>query len=82
MKRTPSDGYHPNYLTGYLTALMTYCAITGNSAHGADFKFVNTEKTYYTYENATSNFDQILSSWPDMKALQALINKYIGNYNP
>lgn len=81
VKRTSSDGYHPNYLTGYLTALMTYCAITKNPADGADCKFVNTEKTLYIYENATTNFDQILTSEPDMKALQALINKYIINYN-
>ncbi len=81
VKKTSSDGYHPNYLTGYLTALMTYCAITKNTANGADCKFVNTEKTFYTYENATSNFDQILTSEPDMKALQALINKYIEYYN-
>lgn len=34
-----SDGYHPNLLSGYLSALMTYCAITGETAVGQDYSF-------------------------------------------
>lgn len=26
------DGFHPNYLCGYIASVMTYCAITGSSA--------------------------------------------------
>ena len=26
------DGFHPNYLSGYIASVMTYCAITGESA--------------------------------------------------
>jgi len=33
------DSYHPNILTGYLYALMTYCAITGESAEGQPYGF-------------------------------------------
>ena len=33
------DRYHPNILTGYLYALMTYCAITGESAVGQPYGF-------------------------------------------
>ena len=33
------DSYHPNVLTGYLFALMTYCAITGESSVGQPYDF-------------------------------------------
>ena len=42
------DNQHPNYLTGYIEALMTYCALTGNSAVGADYSFVSRSLGYYT----------------------------------
>jgi hypothetical protein len=74
------DRLHPNYLTGYLTALMTYCTITGRSAVGISYDFVSKSKNYYP--STTSNFDQILTSDADMKALQALIDKYVAMFNP
>lgn len=33
------DKHHPNILTGYLYALMTYCAITGETAVGQPYDF-------------------------------------------
>ena len=33
------DRHHPNILTGYLYALMTYCAITGETAVGQPYDF-------------------------------------------
>lgn len=76
-----TDSHHPNFLTGYFTSLMTYCAITGRSAVGADYSFVSRDnKTYYT--KGTSNFPSVLESAADMKALQELIDKYISEYNP
>lgn len=75
-----TDGHHPNHLTGYLTALMTYCTITGRSAQGADYSFVvKDNKTYYT--NGTTNYPDVLNSPGDMAALQTLIDKYIQQYN-
>lgn len=76
---TSSDGFHPNYLTGYLTALMTYCAITGQSAVGADCSFVSKSMNYYVI--GTSNFDKILESNHDMTEIQKLIDQYIEKYN-
>ena len=39
--KSAKDGYHPNQLSGYITTLMTYCAITGESAVGQDYAFCN-----------------------------------------
>lgn len=80
VNQSSSDGYHPNHLTGYLTALMTYCTITGKSAEGADYSFVvKDSKTYYT--NGTTNYPEVLESANDMAEWQKLIDKYIAQYN-
>ena len=80
VNQSSSDGYHPNHLTGYLTALMTYCTITGKSAEGADYSFVVKDgKTYYT--NGTTNYPDVLESANDMAEWQKLIDKYIAQYN-
>lgn len=39
VSQSAKDGYHPNLLSGYLSALMTYCAITGESAVGQNYDF-------------------------------------------
>ena len=84
-----TDGHHPNVLTGYITALMTYCAVTGESAVGQeyafcgdtkispDFDFKAYEKTYYVYDNATTNFPEIFASESDMKGIQQLADEYL-----
>lgn len=80
VNQSSSDGYHPNHLTGYLTALMTYCTITGKSAEGADYSFVVKDgKTYYT--NGTTNYPDVLESPNEMAEWQKLIDKYIAKYN-
>lgn len=87
--KSKEDGYHPNILTGYITALMTYCAITGESAVGQDYSFCNDSSihpyfnflrfrsTYYTYKKATTNFAEIFDSQSDMEGIQKLIDKYL-----
>lgn len=35
------DNYHPSVLSGYITTLMTYCAITGQKAQGKTYDFCN-----------------------------------------
>ena len=89
VNQSEKDGFHPNMLSGYITALMTYCAITGESAVGQDYSFckdtaVNKDfdaekycSTYYTYDGATTNFPQIFDSKSDMKGIQQLIDKYL-----
>lgn len=87
--KSKTDGGHPNILTGYITTLMTYCAITGESAVGQDYSFCNDStitrhfdfsrfiEDYYTYDNATTNFPEIFESESDMKGIQQLIDKYL-----
>lgn len=83
ISKSESDGFHPNPLTGYITTLMTYCAITGESAVGQDYSFVEDKVTfstfknrYYTY-NPETNFDQVFQSESDMKGIQTLIDQYL-----
>ena len=87
--KSETDGYHQNVLSGYITALMAYCAITGESAVGQDYGFCsdpnvyNTytlesyKKSYYTYDNATTNFPEIFASESDMKGIQQLADEYL-----
>ena len=89
IRQSALDGKHPNMLTGYLSSLMLYCAITGESAIGQDWSFccdtkVNSNfnatsfiKTYYCYQNATTNFTDIFASTPDMLSLQKLVDQYV-----
>ena len=87
ISKSEKDGYHPNMLTGYITTLMTFCAITGVRAEGQNYLFCDdmsinkaydpftfTSK-YYTY--SPSNFYNILASEPDMKGIQKMIDRYL-----
>ncbi len=70
------DNVHPNYLTGYIKALMTYCALTGRSAEGADYSFVNRSTSYYA-SAAETQFEDVLASSSEMLRIQELIDDYI-----
>ena len=87
ISQSSGDGYHQNMLSGYITALMTYCAITGESAQGQPWSFEeNTNlnsnaiaayrKKYYTYHTKT-NFDTVLCSETEMTGIQQLIDVYL-----
>ena len=92
ISKDENDGHHQNLLVGYLTALMTYCAITGESAVGQPYAFADDNtlnpyfdmeayKTqYYVYEPFT-NFVDIYRSEADMKGLQQLVDLYLTKYN-
>ena len=87
-----NDGYHQNILAGYLTALMVYCAITGDSAVGQPYMFCDDtslsgrfglEKyrtNNYIIEPYT-NFVEIFHSKADMRGLQTLVDQYLVKYN-
>ena len=70
------DNVHPNYLTGYIKALMTYCTLTSRSAVGADYSFVNRSTSYYANANETQ-FEEVLASATEMLRIQELIDSYI-----
>ena len=86
------DGHHQNLLGGYLTTLMVYCAITGESAVGqpyalcddpklnANFDLEYHQKTYYVYEPFT-NFVEVFRSESDMRGLQELTDLYLTKFN-
>ena len=82
ISKSSSDGYHPNLLTGYITVLMTYCAITGEKAEGQPWEFIDKvtidayKASHYTYDKDT-NFDAVLQSESEMLGFQKLIDQYM-----
>ena len=86
------DCHHQNPLSGYLTALMAYCAATKRSAalqaYGfcSDasihpfFDFEAFKRTHYNGVTET-NFDKIIKSEADMKGLMLLADEYLKKYN-
>lgn len=91
VSKSAKDGFHPNQLSGYITSLMTYCAITGKSAVGMPYNFVGDASfstdpayrsfaeyvtKYYTYDTST-DYCRILQSESDMTELQKLIDLYL-----
>ena len=79
--RTEADGYHPSLLSGYITSLMTYCAITGESAVGKGYNVFSDETVSnfisLKYKIRPTNFDLILKSSEDMTGIQQLIDQYL-----
>jgi len=82
------DNYHPNLLSGYLTTLFAYCAITGESAANQPYSYI-TDGTasvfnmqsylsnFYTNGDADTNFPEVLASQNDMSGLQQLVDGYL-----
>ena len=89
IRKSESDGYHQNQLSGYITAVMTYCAITGRSAVDQPYYFCGNGvvrgeyssltyiSKYYSYDGATTNYTDILASESEMTALRAMIDRYL-----
>ncbi len=81
------DGYHPNPLAGYITSLMAYCAITGDSAVGQPYEFcidktvnANFDMTKYinnNYVNGDTNFLDVFRSKNDINGIQKLVDEYL-----
>ena len=82
------DKYHPNPLSGYITALFTYCAITGESPIGQPYEFCydptvheefDMEAYLADYYSAswTTNFLEIMNTPEDMAALQEMADTYL-----
>lgn len=85
------DAHHPNLLSGYITALMAYTAVTGKSAVGQPYAFCD-DSALHRYFNLdafetahyngtkTTNFTKVFASPDDMKGLQTLMDHYIEKY--
>lgn len=76
-----NDKFHPNTLTGYLTALCTYCAFVQKEITDVDHSFVTPMSSEQFYTLGESNHDQIIASKNDMEALKALSFSYCQKYN-
>ena len=64
VSKSAKDGYHPNQLSGYITTLMAYCAITGQSAVGQSYDFCNDPSLSPSGSNSKFfNFDKYISTY-------------------
>ena len=64
VNKSAKDGYHPNQLSGYITTLMTYAAITGESAVGKDYSFCNDPSLSPSGTSSKFfNFDKYISTY-------------------
>lgn len=86
------DDHHENLLAGYITTLMVYCAITGESAVDQPYDFCNDSSLdplfdFAAFKNknypdgGVSNFIEIFGSEADMKGLQQLVDQYLADFN-
>ena len=83
------DGFHPNYLSGYIASVMTYCAITGVSAADIpadifqDSAMVIALDSHLSnsYENPQydSNCKIILTTQSELEQIHVLIDKYLAD---
>ena len=64
IRKSAKDGYHPNQLSGYITTLMTYCALTGESAVGQPYGFCNDERLRPNgYGSKFFSFDSFVATY-------------------
>lgn len=64
IRKSAKDGYHPNQLSGYITTLMTYCALTGESAVGQPYGFCNDERLRPNgYSSKFFSFEGFISTY-------------------
>lgn len=61
--KSATDGYHPNLLSGYITTLMTYCAITGESAQGKTYEFCNNSSLSPIANSYLFDFTNFISTY-------------------
>ncbi len=85
------DAHHPNPLSGYLTALMAYTAVTGRSAVGQPYAFCDDSSIHKYFDldsfeaahyngSKTTNFTRVFASPSDMRGLQRLVDDYNERY--
>ena len=81
--KNKNDNYHENPLSGYITAQMAFCAMTGNSAVGQDYSFCDKIINFSNFivehykEASDTDFDAVFASSHDMEEIQKLIDQYL-----
>lgn len=76
-----NDKFHPNTLTGYLTALCVYSAFTQKEVFSADHSFVTEMNREEFYSLGDTNHPEIIASDREMLALKHLVYEYCKKYN-
>ncbi|MBR4864974.1 MAG: hypothetical protein IKU07_10380 [Oscillospiraceae bacterium] len=81
------DGFHPNYLSGYIASIMTYCAITGTAAADIpadifqDSAMVISLDSHLTKSYSNPEYDTnckiILTTQSELEKIHLLIDKYL-----
>ena len=81
------DGFHPNYLSGYLASTMLYCAITGQSAQEIPGDlFTESAMAIMLDNHLAKNYDNsdydtnckiILTTEEEVMRLHTLIDRYL-----
>lgn len=86
VNKSPRDGFHPNLLTGFISALSVYCTITQKSAVGQKWDFCSATRDIpdyigkYYLDGATTNFDKIFASDADMLAIEREIDLTVAKW--
>ena len=81
------DGFHPNYLSGYIASVMTYCAITGTAASDIPATmFQDSAMTISLDSHLSKSYDNpeydtncriILTTQSELEAIHKLIDQYL-----
>lgn len=75
------DRFHPNTLTGYLTALCVYYAFCGKHLENIDYSYVDPMPKDEFYSLGDSNHAKILADKNEMYRLSLLAREYCEKYN-
>ena len=81
-----NDTFHPNTLSGYITALTCYATLTGKKVEGSDYSFIkdsylnNFIQTYYTAASDT-NIIEIFHDADEIRRIQALVDAQVAEDN-
>ena len=75
------DKFHPNTLTGYLTALCVYYSFSGRDLSNADHSFVEPMNTDEFYTLGQTNHSDIISDENEMRLLALQVEAYCKKYN-
>lgn len=81
------DGFHPNFLSGYIASVMLFCAITGEKAadiptdmfqeNAMDIMLENHLVNSYSNGQHDSNFKAVLTAESELLGIHKLIDQYL-----
>lgn len=81
------DGFHPNYLSGYIASVMLYCAITGQPAAELPADMFQDSamaimvedhlKNCYVDGAVDTNFHMVLTTQSELQGIHKLIDQYL-----